>query len=155
FTDIVNSTGLASVLGDRLWSAEVARHFDMLRKSIEGAGGQFVKSLGDGTMSSFPEAAQALQAARAILDAAARSDGPAIALRIGIHTGSVVQTKDDFFGTVVNKAARIAALAAPGEVRVSEATRDAVRDAQGYRFADAVSVRLEGFEGEQVVHRLV
>jgi class 3 adenylate cyclase len=40
-----------------------------------------------------------------------------------ILTGNVVQTNDDFFGTVVNKAARIAALAAPGEIKVSDATR--------------------------------
>lgn len=154
FTDIVNSSRLASTMGDRLWSSEIARHFATLHKIIEDAGGQFVKSLGDGTMSSFTEPVRALQAARAILQATKQSDGPAIALRIGIHTGSVVQTSDDFFGTVVNKAARIAALAAPGEIRVSDATRKMVGETQDYRFANTTSVKLEGFEGEQIIHRL-
>ncbi|MEW9919857.1 adenylate/guanylate cyclase domain-containing protein [Marimonas sp. MJW-29] len=154
FTDIVNSSRLASVLGDRLWSAEVARHFDELRGCIEEVGGQFVKSLGDGTMSSFPDPASALSAAQAIMDATERSDGPAIALRIGIHTGNVVQTKDDFFGTVVNKAARIAALAAPGEIRVSDATRARVGEAGAFRFIEETSVELEGLDGLHTVFRL-
>ena len=82
------------------------------------------------------------------------SDGPAIALRIGIHTGKVVQTKDDFFGTVVNKAARIAALAAPGEIQVSDATRKMVGETRDYRFANTTSVQLQGLEGEHLIHRL-
>ncbi|CUH48749.1 pH-sensitive adenylate cyclase [Ruegeria atlantica] len=154
FSDIVNSSRLASMIGDRLWSSEVARHFDMLRKIIEDAGGQFVKSLGDGTMSSFPEPAHALRAAQAILQATVQSDGPVIALRIGIHTGNIIQTSDDFFGSVVNKAARITALAAPGEIQVSDATRKMVGETHDYRFANATSVELQGFEGEHLIHRL-
>lgn len=155
FTDIVNSSRLAALMGDRLWSSEVTRHFAALRSDIEGAGGQFVKSLGDGTMSSFPDPAQALQAAQAILKAVGQSGGPAIALRIGMHTGDVVQTEDDFFGTVVNKAARIAAIAAPGEIRVSDATCEMAGERYAGLFADPVSVRLNGLEGEHLVHRLL
>jgi class 3 adenylate cyclase len=154
FTDIVNSSRLASMMGDRLWSSEVARHFAMLRNIIEDAEGQFVKSLGDGTMSSFPDPARALHAACAILHATAQSDGPAIALRIGVHTGNVVQTSDDFFGSVVNKAARIAALAAPGEIQVSDATRKIVGETGNFRFANTASVQLQGFDGEHIIHRL-
>jgi len=154
FTDIVNSSRLASIMGDRLWSSEMARHFAALRKSIEDCDGQFVKSLGDGTMSSFAEPAAALRAARAILRATRQSDGPSYVLRIGIHTGSVVQTKDDFFGSVVNKAARIAAIAAPGEIQVSDATREMVGETPDYGFDRTASVQLDGFEGEHVIHRL-
>ncbi|MEH6646246.1 adenylate/guanylate cyclase domain-containing protein [Sulfitobacter sp.] len=154
FTDIVNSSRLASLMGDRLWSTEMARHFASLREIIEDADGQFVKSLGDGTMSSFPEPAQALHAARAILQVTEQSDGPAIALRIGIHTGNIVQTSDDFFGSVVNKAARIAALAASGEIQVSDTTRRMVGETQDYRFTKTTSVQLQGFEGEHLIHRL-
>lgn len=154
FTDIVNSSRLMSAMGDRLWSTEVARHFAKLRKIIEESDGQFVKSLGDGTMSSFPEPDQALFAAQAILQATQQSDGPAIALRIGIHTGNVVQTNDDFFGTVVNKAARIAARAAPGEIQVSDSTRKMVGEAGDYRFVKTTSVQLEGLEGDHLIHRI-
>jgi class 3 adenylate cyclase len=154
FTDVVNSSRLASTMGDRLWSSEIARHFTALRKIIEDADGQFVKSLGDGTMSSFQEPTQALRAARAILQATGQSGGPAIALRVGIHTGNVVQTSDDFFGTVVNKAARITALAAPGEIQVSDATHSIVGETHDFRFGDETSVQLDGFEGNHIIYRL-
>ncbi|WP_127112686.1 adenylate/guanylate cyclase domain-containing protein [Shimia sediminis] len=154
FTDIVNSSRLSSILGDRLWSSEMTRHFAALRDIIENHGGQFVKSLGDGTMSSFPTPAQSLQAAQSILRETTTSDGPDIGLRIGIHTGDVVQTEDDFFGTVVNKAARITANAAVNEIHVSDTTREMVADASDMRFANPVSVPLRGFDGDQLLYRL-
>lgn len=89
-----------------------------------------------------------------VAQATEQADGPAIALRIGIHTGNVVQTNDDFFGTVVNKAARIAALAAPGEIQVSDATRKMVGEMRDYRFSNTASVQLQGLEGERLIHRL-
>ncbi|MEP2530102.1 nuclear transport factor 2 family protein [Shimia sp.] len=154
FTDIVNSSRLALTLGNRLWSSEVTRHFDTIRDVIEDAGGQFVKSLGDGTMSSFASPIPALKAAQMIAKATQLSDGPAIALRIGIHIGDVVQANEDFFGSVVNKAARITAVAGPGEICLSDATRAMVDDAQGFSFSKAISTPLKGFEGEHHIHRL-
>ena len=154
FTDIVNSSGLASTLGDRLWTSEIARHFATLKTIIEDNGGQFVKSLGDGTMSSFPSPVAALHAARTILETNARSDGPSIALRIGIHSGPVVQTDADFFGSVVNKAARIASLATPGDIFLSDETRDMIGLTSDFAFADPLSLELRGFDGPHVIHRL-
>ena len=154
FTDIVNSSRLASVLGDRLWSSEVAHHFTTLREIIENHGGQFVKSLGDGTMSSFPTPEQALSAAQTILHDNTNSDGPDIGLRIGIHTGDVVQTEDDFFGTVVNKAARIASIAAANEIHLSDTTHDLLDNAQGFQFLGPAARILKGFEGEHALYRL-
>ncbi|KIN60858.1 Adenylate/guanylate cyclase [Sulfitobacter noctilucae] len=122
FTAIVNSSGLASVMGDRLWTSEVSQHFSQLKQIIEEEKGQFVKSLGDGTLSSFPKPALALEAARRIHEAIKVSDGPAISLRIGIHTGKGVRKDDDFFESVVNKAARIATIAKPDETWVSNVT---------------------------------
>lgn len=155
FTDIVNSSRLASAMGDRLWSAEMTRHFAALRGIVEAGGGQFVKSLGDGTMSSFPSVRAALRAAARMQEAMqADTDGPAIQLRIGIHTGEVVQTEEDFFGTVVNKAARVAATAGAGEIAVSEETHGLAGTGAGFRFRDPVRVALKGFEGEHLIYRL-
>lgn len=155
FTDIVNSSRLASAMRDRLWSAEISRHFGALRRIIESGGGQFVKSLGDGTMSSFSSARSALRAASTIQRAMdADTDGPAIALPVGIHTGEVVQTDEDLFGTVVNRAARIAAAAGAGDIMVSDETRALAGDDPDFRFLDPVTVRLKGFEGERLIHRI-
>ena len=155
FTDIVNSSRLASVMGDRLWSAEVSRHFAALRQHIEESGGQFVKSLGDGTMSTFPGAGAAMRAAQAIQRSlAAQSKEPRLRVRIGLHTGDVIEAGDDFFGTVVNKAARVAATAPPGEILVSDATRVMVGGAVEFTFGDSAEVQLKGLEGSHVVHGL-
>jgi class 3 adenylate cyclase len=151
FTDIVNSSGIASIMGDRLWASEVSEHFRRLRTIIEEENGQFVKSLGDGTLSSFPKPAFALDASRRIHETIEQYDGPAISLRIGIHTGRVVRKDDDFFGAVVNKAARIAAISKARETWVSDATFEHVGEQAGYHFVQAGVFELAGFEGE---HRI-
>lgn len=154
FTDIVNSSGLASVMGDRLWASVVSEHFNQIRVIVEEANGQFVKSLGDGTLSSFPRPELALDAARRIHKTTGQSGGPAISVRVGIHSGSVVRKDDDFFGAVVNKAARITAIAAPNETWVSDATSEQVSEKTHYHFAEAGVFELDGFEGEHLIRAL-
>lgn len=156
FTDLANSSPLASALGDRAWSGIVSTHFARLREIIERHDGQFVKSLGDGTMSSFSSARAALAAAQAIQDDMAAQDSePRLSLRIGIHTGDVVQSDDDFFGTVVNKSARITALADPGAILVSDVTRAMVGASPNFAFGAAVTVQLRGYDDDQTVFQLV
>ncbi|WP_299353729.1 adenylate/guanylate cyclase domain-containing protein [uncultured Shimia sp.] len=155
FTDIADSSTLAEALGDAKWSTVVRTHLGLVTKLIEDAGGALVKSLGDGTLSAFPSVSAALQAAILIQrENAALTSEPNLRLRVGIHTGDVVQTGDDFFGTVVNKAARVAAAAAPNDIRVSEATRVMVGGNKEFNFADAASVPLKGLDGEHLIHRL-
>ena len=154
FTDIVNSSGLASIMGDRLWTSVVSEHFNQLRAIVEEANGQFVKSLGDGTLSSFPKPELALDAAQLIHESIERSGGPAISVRVGIHSGSVIRKDDDFFGAVVNKAARITAIAAPNETWVSDATTEQISDKAHYHFVDAGKFELDGFEGEHLIQVL-
>ncbi len=155
FTDIVGSSTLASALGDRAWAPIITAHFAKIRTHVEDHGGQFVKSLGDGTMSSFPSARSALASARDIqtsLDA--DTNEPRLGLRIGLHTGDVVQSDDDFFGTVVNTAARITAAAGPGEICVSDVTRMMVGTNASFDFSDPVTAHLKGLEGEHLIYRL-
>jgi adenylate cyclase len=155
FTDIADSTTLAETLGDAAWSRVVAVHLDSVQKAVEAAGGTLVKSLGDGTMSSFSSAGSALRAAQTIQrENASVETEPRLRLRVGIHTGDVVEAGGDFVGTVVNKAARIASAARPGEIRVSEATRIMVGGASGFTFSDAATIPLRGLEGEHLIYRL-
>jgi class 3 adenylate cyclase len=133
----------------------INEHFHALAKIVEQHDGQFVKSLGDGTLSSFPSAKQALKAAVEMQKTVSASDQePRLGLRIGIHTGDVVQTRGDFFGSVVNKSARITATARAGQIMVSEATRVIVGSSPEFTFTDTLSVMFRGFDGQQVVHRL-
>ena len=155
FTDIVGSSALASTVGDRGWSDIIGQHFAQLREIIEHHDGQFVKSLGDGAMSSFASAHQALKAATAIQSALReRRQEPRLAVRIGLHTGDVVQSEDDFFGSVVNKAARITSRSGSGEIWVSDATKLMIGETSTFRFSNSKTVMLKGFEDEHLIHRL-
>jgi adenylate cyclase len=155
FTDLEGSTTLAATLGDQRWSTLINDHFQVMADIIRAHRGQFVKSLGDGTLSCFLSAHEALTAAIEMQDAVASATvEPRLGLCIGIHTGDVVQARGDFFGTVVNKAARITTAAAAGEILVSDSTRAMVGGTTKFRFAYTVSVPIKGLEGQHVVHRL-
>ncbi|WP_295312696.1 adenylate/guanylate cyclase domain-containing protein [Roseobacter sp.] len=155
FTDVVDSSALADLVGDRLWTLKVNAHLDMVTDTVTRHGGTLVKSLGDGTMSTFPTARAALDAALSLQQSClSDSTEPALQLRVGIHTGEVIENKGDFFGTVVNKAARIAASAAPDEIRLSDATRILLGRSVCYAFADAVDVPLKGLSGMHKTFRL-
>lgn len=155
FTDIADSTALAQTMGDNGWHAVLQRHMSMLGGIIADADGTFVKSLGDGSMSTFPTASAALSAAQSIQIAIADEPSePRLSARIGIHTGDVVESNGDFFGTVVNKAARVVAMSAPDEIRVSDATRIMAGGSREFTFSDPASVPLKGLEGDHQIYRL-
>ena len=76
---------------------------------------------------------------------------PKLEVRIGIHAGDVIQSKGEFFGKVVNKAARIASLAKPGEILVSDVACAMVSSRSDFRFAEPVTVALRGLEGRHSI----
>ncbi|MEO9572658.1 MAG: adenylate/guanylate cyclase domain-containing protein [Tateyamaria sp.] len=155
FTDIVDSTALAAATGDAKWSRIVTGHVATITAQVAAHSGNLVKSLGDGTLSTFGSASAAMQAAKAIMqDTAGGQTEPHLRLRIGIHTGDVVEAQGDFLGTVVNKAARVAAAASPDEIRVSDATRAMIGGQADFTFDDATNMRLKGLEGEHLIYRL-
>jgi len=155
FTDIVGSSALAEALGDARWTQMVSAHVDDLSAAIRAESGRMIKSLGDGTMSTFSSAGSAMRTAQAIQrHLAGQTDEPRLRVRIGLHTGDVIEAGDDFFGTVVNKAARVAAATAPDEILVSDATRVMVGGARDFAFADTAELQLKGLEGTHLVHGL-
>ena len=85
--------------------------------------GRVVKEIGDGLMMAFQSPVEALAAAVSILCCIerARSDGTfPLAMRIGMHHGQAIARGDDLVGQTVNIASRVAALAGPGELLVSD-----------------------------------
>ncbi|WP_170421801.1 adenylate/guanylate cyclase domain-containing protein [Ruegeria arenilitoris] len=155
FTDVEGSTTLAETLGDQRWSVLIENHFQLLTSIIERHHGQFVKSLGDGTLSVFPSAKEALTAAVKIQKAVASTpEEPVFGVRIGIHTGDVVQSRGDFFGTVVNKASRITMIGGAGEILVSDVTRTMVQGIPDFSFFVIEPRRLKGLHGHHVLCRL-
>ncbi len=124
FADLAGYTALTEAHGDER-AAEVAGAFcDELRALLRDYGAEEVKTVGDALIVRVPDAGQALQlAAQVVWDFGARDR--ALGVRVGMHTGTAVRRGDDWFGSAVNVASRIADLAYAGEVIVSAATRDA------------------------------
>jgi class 3 adenylate cyclase len=124
FTDIVGSTERAAEVGDSGWRALLARHDALVREQIERHRGRLVKSLGDGVLATFDGPSRAISSAIAIRDGARELD---LEIRAGLHTGECeLLGDDDIGGLAVHVGARIASLAAPGEVLVSSTVRDLV-----------------------------
>jgi class 3 adenylate cyclase len=121
FTDIVDSTRRAAELGDRRWGELVLRHHAAVRALLARYRGVEIDTAGDGFFASFDGPARAVRCAMAIVEAV-RPLG--IEVRAGLHTGEVERMGDKVGGLAVNIGARVAALASPSEVLVSQTVRD-------------------------------
>jgi class 3 adenylate cyclase/pimeloyl-ACP methyl ester carboxylesterase len=118
FTDIVGSTERAEALGDEAWTAALDAHNGVVEKHVASARGDVIKFTGDGALATFDGPARAISCACAIRDAV---QDLGLNIRAGLHTGEVEMIDRDVHGIAVHIAARIMALAEPGEVLVSGA----------------------------------
>ncbi len=121
FTDIVDSTRRATEMGDRRWRDLLEEHQQLVRERLARFEGREIKTTGDGFLAIFDGPTRAAECARAIAD-----DMPALGIevRAGLHTGEVELIGEDIGGIAVHVAARISALAGPGEVLTSRTVRD-------------------------------
>ena len=124
FTDLEGSTRLWEEHPEAMRDA-LARHDEIVRSAIEAQGGRIVKSTGDGVHAAFPTAHDAIDAAvdaqRLLADERWAETGP-LAVRMGIHTGETQERDGDYYGTAVNRAARLMAVAHGGQILCSRAT---------------------------------
>jgi class 3 adenylate cyclase len=150
FTDIVDSTLTLGRLGDRTWQRVLLDHNDRLRSELDRFRGREVITTGDGFLALFDGAARAVRCAAAMTESV-RPLG--IEIRAGLHTGEITVAGGNARGVAVHAAARIAALAGPGEVLVSGTTRDLL-DGSGLRFGDRGLHELKGLEGRRQVYAL-
>jgi predicted ATPase/class 3 adenylate cyclase len=130
FTDLEASTRLWEEHPEAMRSA-LARHDEILRDAVESNRGHVVKATGDGLHAVFSVAGDAVAAAvdgQLGLDAEPWAAGPALRVRIGVHTGAAEERGGDYYGPAVNRAARVAAAGHGGQIIVSHATEELVRD---------------------------
>jgi class 3 adenylate cyclase len=142
-TDIVDTTGHAARLGGSKWNDLLARHNSRMRDVVTAFRGREIKMTGDGFLVVFDGAARAIRCARRMVDSATE-DG--ISIRAAVHTGEIEFVGDDVLGVTVHEAARVAALAAEGEVLVTAVTRDLAARV-GLSFEDRGDHDLRGFDG--------
>src|SRR5205807_2662633 len=140
YTDIVGSTELAAEIGDRRWGELMRIHADVAAWHIERFRGRLVQSTGDGFLVTFDGPVRAIHCASA-MRAGLRDLG--LEIRAGIHTGEVETAGDGVVGIALHIAARVTALAGPGQVVVSTTVKDLVAGS-GISFTDLGDHTLKG-----------
>ena len=129
FTDIEGSTRLWETRQPAMQQA-LAQHDAIIRHAIESNSGYLVKTTGDGAHAAFAIAADALAAAiaaqRALTDHAWGEAG--IKSRMALHSGAAEQRDADYYGPALNRAARLMSAGHGGQILLSLATMELVRD---------------------------
>jgi predicted ATPase/class 3 adenylate cyclase len=159
FTDIEGSTRLWEQEPERMRVA-LARHDALTREAVETNRGRIVKSTGDGFHAVFDDPLDALAATLQLQLSLADSqatDGVALRVRSALHAGVDEHRDDDFYGPVVNRAARIMNSAHGGQILVSQAVAALI----GHRLPKDVSlrdlgrVRLRDLTGAEPVYQVL
>jgi DNA-binding SARP family transcriptional activator len=148
FTDLVGSTELLECLGDEAADELRRTHFALLRQAVANAGGEEVKSLGDGLMVAFTSPLAALGCALAMQRDIAEDnrDNPerCLQVRIGLHAGEATREEEDFFGTAVVVAKRLCDQAEGGQILASQLVAALVGSRGGFRFQALGRLPLKG-----------
>jgi class 3 adenylate cyclase/pimeloyl-ACP methyl ester carboxylesterase len=144
FTDIVGSTSRAAEIGDRAWADLVTEHHRRVRARLARFHGREIDTAGDGFFASFDGPARAIRCAQAIVEEMRQLGMP---IRAGIHTGECEIADGKVAGIAVNIGARIAALAEPNEVLVSQTVHDLVAGS-GLMFAERGQHQLKGIAAQ-------
>lgn len=127
FVDVVGSTGLNEALGDDGWVRVRERVRSLLSECFEREGGWEVNTAGDGVLARFDSPSKAVAAAIEVnrrLQQQRDETGFAPSVRIGIHSGDVVEDGDDLIGSVINLASRVTAAAEPEQIVITEHVAD-------------------------------
>lgn len=126
FADLAGFTALTVAHGD--WEAtEIATRFaDQVRVFLRDYDCEEVKTIGDEVMIRVANPVEAVHLGLRIVEELARSGAPPV--RVGMHTGAAVSRDGDWYGGTVNLASRVAGAARPGEVLMTEKTRQQIEE---------------------------
>ncbi len=159
FSDIEGSTSANERLGDRRWLEVLRAHNRIVRREVAAQRGFEVKAQGDGFMIAFGSARRAVLCAvgiqRALTEYSETHPEETVLVRIGLHTGEVVKEGEDFFGTNVALAARIASTAQGAEILVSGLLKDLLESSGDVEFGPGREIELKGVSSPRRVHEIV
>ncbi len=133
FADMVGFTTLSQHLGRSELAAVVSRFEELAHDTVVALGGRVVKMIGDEAMFVVPTATSAAEIGLSLAEAYA-DDELLSDVRVALAVGPVLVQDGDFYGPVVNLASRLAGVARPGTVLISDEMRAALDDEGGTDF---------------------
>jgi class 3 adenylate cyclase/pimeloyl-ACP methyl ester carboxylesterase len=151
FTDIVDSTATAAVLGDARWRKLIDEHDRMAKGLVARFRGQFVDATGDGILATFDGPARAVRCAQAIVQA---GGSLGVEIRAGLHTGEVERAEHGIAGVAVHIGARVGAKAGASEIWTSSTVKD-LTAGSGLTFEDVGEHELKGVPDRWRLYRVV
>lgn len=154
FADLRGFTSYVDRRGAIAATELLDRFRTVVRRAVAAHQGAEIRTEGDSFYIVFPSASMAVACALAIVrDATDVAGGDPIPVGVGVHAGEALDTAEGPVGTAVNVAARLCALAAPGQVLVSETVRSLTRSIGHAAFARAGRRRIKGLDEPITVYR--
>ena len=150
FTDIVDSTATAAVMGDAKWRKLIDEHDRLAKAIVARYRGEYLESRGDGMLATFDGPARAVRCAQA-LGEALKPLG--VEIRAGAHTGEITRSQSSVAGLGVHVAARVAAMAGANEVWTSSTVKD-LTAGSGLSFEDRGEHELKGVPDRWHLYRV-
>src|SRR5215208_6956816 len=147
FADLRGYTQFVDRRGDVAAARLIKRYRAIVRQAVAEFEGAEIRTEGDGFYVVFDSASSAVRCGLAIIEGAARDRADAaedpIQVAIGVHAGETADTSEGYVGSAVNTAARIASVAAAGELLVSDTVRSLTRSAMQVGFVSRKTARLK------------
>jgi adenylate cyclase len=151
FIDLAGFSAITDVYGDSTAIAMLELFEGMVGKALEEHSPP-IKWIGDEVMLSFPDPKAAIRALGNLLPAC-REDPRLPLTRTALHHGPVIRRGTDLFGATVNIAARVAALAAPGQLLATQPIADAAA-AEGILVKDLGETSLRSIPDQMHLHEI-
>lgn len=148
FTDLRGYTAFLEQNGASAAADVLAGYRALVRDAIEQYRGAEIRTEGDSFYVVFPSVSAAVECGVAIAEAVERNvtggTKDAVGVGVGVHAGETIETAEGYVGSAVNLAARLCALAGPGEVLVSDTVRALTRNVLTVAFVARGRRRLKG-----------
>lgn len=156
FADLCDSTNLYAKLGNEEGFRVASECLDVMAEATRAGGGRVIKRLGDGLLAAFQSASAGTDAAGQMLDGIGgirTSQGKIQQIHVGISRGGVVEGDDDVHGDVVNVAARLSSIAAPGEILLTHEVLDGLSPGHKRCVQPLEGVRVRSHPGGVRIYR--
>jgi len=144
FADLRDYTAFVEREGDRAAAELISSYRTLIRDHLAKHEGAELKTEGDSFYIVFPSPSRAVAFGAEVFRAAHADGAPRIRFGVGIHVGETVPLDGQFVGSAVNVAARVGAMAADGELLVTDTVRGLIRTSGDFSYDDRGTVTLKG-----------